>query len=168
MELNFYSSRKERLSQASNETKRAYEKRNSGNFLKRNPHLRIMIIDLFIVLLFAVIIIPFFLKLTKNIKVDNYKIESKAVVFEENILISIKISRLFKDISTPKITKESIKVEINKNTDHNKYKESIFPQKKGETIYVTFKLEENKEIEFIHVNLLSGKFNKEFKINIKR
>lgn len=167
MEQHFYSSRKERLETASSETKRAYAKRNNKSFFKRNPHLRILVIDMIIVLLFATIIIPFFIKITKDIRFDDYKITSKAIQFEEDVLISIKVSKLYKKISN-RITTENLKVDIINNNSIMKSKEVSFPIISGEDIFISFKLDHDIEQEIVNIQLSSGNYLKQYKVRIER
>lgn len=164
----FHSSRKERLSRASKEVKQAYEKRNSKNFFKKNPHLKILLIDLVIVLLFAAVIVPFFYKLTKDIRVDNYKIESEALSFEGQIIIRLKIIRLNKK-NFKRLTTDSLKVaiisEIGKKLEEKSVK---LPDIDEEVKYLTFKLDDNQKMQIINIELLSGNFTKEYKVRIER
>lgn len=167
MDLNYYSSRKERLQSASSGTKRAYEKRNSKSFFKRNPQLKVLIIDLLIILLFATIIIPFFIKITKDVRVDNYKITAKAIEFDENILISVKISQNIKPAKETTVSSK-LKVEIIHNNSIIKSDSINFPKEFGDNKYLTFKLENILEVEYVQLKLTSGTFSKEIKTHIER
>lgn len=165
---NFYYSRKERLSQASSTTKKAYEKRNQKGFFKKNPQLRILLIDLVIVLLFAVVIIPFFVRITKDIRVDDYKISPKAVLFEDKILVSIKVSNLYKTIYNRK-TKESLKVEILKNSSIIESKEELFPTDDGEEKYISFSFNKSElDSDFVFIDFTSGDFHDDRKVLIEQ
>lgn len=166
MDYNFYSSREERLSKASSATKRAYQKRKKIGFFKRNPQLKILVIDLFLVLLFAVIIIPFFLRITKDIRIDDYKIESKALVFEDKMLISVKVTKLYKKINK-RVTTDQIKVVI-MNNEILTSKEELFPVDAGEDKYITFKLDDDLNIEIINISISSGDYIKEYNVKVDR
>lgn len=166
MEQNFYSSRKERLSQASSATKKAYAKRNSGSYFKRNPHMKVLIIDLILVLLFGVVIVPFFVRITKDIRFDDYKVQSKAIIFEEKILVSVKVSKLYKNISN-RIATDKVKVVIIENENILDSSLSDLPTKPGEDKYITFKLDNIKDQKIITLELSSGDFLKNYKVNIQ-
>lgn len=167
MELNFYSSRKERLSQASSATIKAYEKRNKLSFFKRNPHLKILAADLVLVLLFGIIIIPFFLKITKDIRFDDYKVKSKAIVFEDEILLTVKFTKLNKKISK-RIATDTVKVIIVENELIIRSSSSDLPMEPRKDKYITFKLDDNKNMEIIKIRLSSGSFLKEYNVKIER
>lgn len=169
MGLEFYSSRSERLESASSATKLAYEQRKKRGVFAKNPQLKFLVIDLIIILIFAVIILPFFLKLTKDERFDDYKVVSKAVFFEEKILVSVKISKLFKKINK-RIATDSVNIVIFTDNDDNIYleKESLLPTQSGEEIYVTFKLNDEKDLDYIYINLSSGEYNKKRKVLIER
>lgn len=166
MDHEFYSSREERLQSASSGTKRAYEKRNSKSIFKRNPGLRILVIDLLLVLLFATIIIPFFIRITKDIRIDDYKIVSKAILFNEEVLVSIKVSNLYKKIQTRKTT-DKLKVDIIKNNSIIQSNSLILPINDGEDKYLTFKLVDNITIKEVNIKLTSGDYIKEYKVQIE-
>lgn len=166
MEYQFYSSKKERLQTASSGTKRAYEQRDSKSIFKRNPGLKILVIDLLLVLLFATIIIPFFIKLTKDIRVDDYILATKAFSFEEDILISIKVSKQYKKVSN-RVTTNKLKVDIINNNSIIKSNGISFPIKTGEDKYISFKLAGYFEMEVINIKLTSGSYIKEYKVQIK-
>ncbi len=166
MEYQFYSSRKERLQTASSGTKKAYENRESKSFFKRNPGLKILVVDLLIVLLFATIIIPFFIKITKDVRVDDYKFTSKAIWFEEEILISIKVSKLYKKISN-RVTNDKLKVDIINNNSIIKSNSLSFPVKAGEDKYVSFKLTGDVGTEVVNIKLTSGNYIKEYKVQVQ-
>lgn len=167
MSYDFYSSREERLLTASSGTKRAYEKRKVKGFFKKNPQLKILVIDLILVLLFAVIIIPFFVKLTKDIRVDDYKITPKAIQFENQVLISIKIKKLNKKISN-RIATDSLKVDIIENKIIINSENKLLPNDGNTDAYITFKLEDNNNLEFILLHLETGAFSKEYNVKIER
>ncbi len=167
MDHNFYSSRKERLQHASNATKQAYVKRNSDNFFKRNPHLRILVIDLFIVLLFAVIIIPFFVRLTRDVRVDDYKITPKAIFFENDILVTIKIEKLFKKI-IKRITNSEILIEVLYNDKLVGSEIASLPLEIQEYKYISFKLANGDEVETINIRLSSAAYSKQIVIPINQ
>lgn len=166
MDHNFYSSRSERLSQASSATKKAYEKRKKVSYFKRNPHMKILVIDLLLVLLFGVIIVPFFIRITKDVRFDDFKVSSKGIVFEENILISIKISKLYKKISTS-VGSDNIELVVSVGNISLKQKE-VLPIEPGEDKYITFKLDDNIDIKTINVRMSSGDFIKNYKIQVER
>lgn len=168
MSLTFYSSREERLSKASKETKLAYEKRKNKNFFKRNPQIRILIIDLVIILLFAVIIVPLFMKLTKDVRVDNYKIETKAFVYEKHILINLKIKQNDKKIKKRKTT-ELLKVAILSNNGLLlKEVEESFPDINEDNKYIALKLDDDQNMKVINIRLISGDYIKLYKVHIER
>lgn len=168
MGLTFYSSRSERLSRASSETKNAYEKRNNKNFFKKNPQIKILLIDLVIILLFAVIIVPIFLKITKDVSVDNYKIDTKAFVYEDKILINLKIKVINKKIKKRKTT-DSLKVAILSNNGLLlKEVEDSFPEMNEDKKYIALKVDNNKNMEIINIRLLSGEYTKVYKVHIER
>lgn len=164
--MDFYSSREERLKVASSSTRRAYEKRNSKSFLKRNPQLKILIIDLFIVLLFGVIIVPFFMKITKDIRVDDYKISSKAVYFDSNILVSLKVSKTFKQVKK-RLSNDELKVDIIFNTSIIDSKTVRLPATAAQDEFVFFKLDNGSEMDKVEINLTSGDFLKNYSVNIE-
>lgn len=166
MDHNFYSSRSERLSHASSATKKAYEKRKKVSYFKRNPHMKILVIDLVLVLLFGVIIIPFFIKITKDVRFDDFKVSSKGIVFEENILISIKISKLYKKIST-RVGSDNIELVVSNGNISLKQNDTL-PIEPGEDKYITFKLDDNVDIKTINVRISSGDFIKNYKIQVER
>lgn len=166
MDLNFYSSRTERLSQASSATKKAYEKRKKVGYFKKNPHMRILIIDLILVLLFGVIIIPFFVKLTRDIRFDDYKVTSKAIEFDGNILVSIKVSKLYKQINQ-RISTDALEITISYD-ESTQTKTDKLPIKAGEDKYITFKLDDKAIIEIINVRISSGDYEKSYNIKVDR
>ncbi len=126
-----------------------------------------MLIDLLLVLLFAVIIIPFFIKITKDVRIDDYKISSKAVLFEENILLSIKIVKVNKKIIS-KIGTDQIKIDIMNDDVLLESKNSYFPKIIDDKIYITFIIKETLIKDFVSINFVSGKFNKKVKIAIEQ
>ncbi|MGL1894110.1 MAG: hypothetical protein OCD02_20950 [Spirochaetaceae bacterium] len=167
MEFDFYSSREERLKSASAGTKLAYEQRKKIGFFNKNPQLRILLIDLVVILLFAVIVIPFFVRITKDVRFDDYKVESKAIVFEDKILVSLKITKLFKKINK-RIATDSLKVVILKENIKIDEVDYLLPSEKGKDEFITFKFDEDKSIKYLHLNLSSGKYIKEYKVLVER
>ncbi|OQY41073.1 MAG: hypothetical protein B6229_00145 [Spirochaetaceae bacterium 4572_7] len=167
MGLTFYSSHGERISKSSSETKKAYEKRENKSIFKRNPHLRIMFIDLLIVLLFAFILVPLFVKITNKVEVDDYKFLTKTIIFEEKLLLSIKISKGYKKINK-RVTTNTIKIVI-LSIDGTVLDESteIFPTDAGDNKFITFKLED-PSLESLSIRLSSGEFEKKYNVSIER
>ena len=167
MDHDFYYNREERLSNASTATKDAYIKRSHKNFFKRNPQLKILIIDLVLVLLFSTIIIPFFVRVTKDFRIEDYKVSSKAIIFEDTILVSIKLSKMYKKNSN-EISENSITVDILKNSSIIKTKTDVFPTTMGEDKYITFKIpKQDYNLEYIEIKIKSGDFIKERKVQIE-
>jgi len=167
MSLTFYSSHNERISKSSSETKKAYEKRERKGIFKRNPHLRIMFIDLFIVLLFIFILVPLFIKITRKVEVDDYKFTTKTIIFEKKLLLSIKISKGYKKINK-RVTTNTIKIVIlsKDGTVLDKATE-IFPIDAGDNKFITFKLD-NPSIKLLSIRLSSGEFKKIYNVSIER
>ncbi|MBN2618664.1 MAG: hypothetical protein JXR64_10195 [Spirochaetales bacterium] len=167
MDFTFYSNREERLKSSSKETQRAYENRKKKSFLAKNPHLKILIIDLILVLLFGVIIVPFFMRITRDIRFDDYKVTSKAVQFEESILLSIKVIKVDKKIIN-RISNNNFIAEIAINKDNIEKKEVQLPIEIGDFKYITFKLDDNMKSKNIYVSIYSGNFKKDYNVLISR
>lgn len=165
---NFHSSREERLAASSAATRLAYENRKHKSFFKRNPQIKILMFDLFIVFLFAAIIVPFFLKLTKDVRMDDFRVESKSIVFENKILVTVKIIKLNKKIKK-RVTTDSIKVAII-SEDGSILKEitDLLPDKSEKFKYFSFKLDDNEKTEIINIELQSGSYEKKYKVHVER
>jgi len=90
----FHSSRKER-----------YENGGIGNpkekkgFFQRNPSYRIYLIDLILIVIISGVIVPFIMKREGSSKIDNYKLTFKAFEYDDEILLTLKITET-EDIDT--------------------------------------------------------------------
>lgn len=165
--MEFHSSRKERLSKASKEVIKAYEKRNGGSFLKRNPQLKILIIDLILVILFGGVILPFLLNLNSRVKIENYKVETKAFVFEDKLLVSLNFIPN-KRKNSKIIATEDIKVDILSEEEILiASKSGTFPED-SESFYISFKLDDKEKLDKIYINLTTLNYTKDYKVKIKR
>lgn len=159
--MEFYSSRKERLEHSSKEVRDMYKKQKKG-FFNRNPHLKILFIDLFIVILFSTVIIPLFLKLSNEIKFKSYEVIPKAIKFEDDILLTIKVKKY-----RNRETNSEITIEIIENDDIIKEKSQAMPTEYGSSEYVTFKLEKRENIEAVNIRITSGDYIKERVVQVE-
>lgn len=132
-----------------------YNKR-KGNFFERNPHMKILFIDLFIVILFSTVIIPMFMKLTNEIKFKSYEVTTKAINFESDILVTIKVKKF-----RQRDTNSDITIEIIENGGIIKEKSQALPVEYGSSIYITFKIEDRDDLESVTLNITSGDYHKE-------
>lgn len=164
--MEYHSSREERLSTASSEVKKAYEKRNSSSFFKRNPQLKILLIDLILVCLFAGIILPFLLSLNSRVIIENYKIDTKAFIFEDKLLISLNFIPNKRKKSKILAT-EDLKVDILSQEGLLVSKSDSFPTE-SESFYISFQLDDNEKLDYLYINITTLDYNKDYKVKVKR
>lgn len=167
--MEFYSSREERISQASNTVKKAYEKRANKNFFKKNPHIKILLFDLIIVLLFAVVIIPLLMKITQRVRIEHYNVETKAFIFEDKLLITIKLISSSRK-KNKSLATHDLKVDILKEDNNQEIvsKTVSFPNNPDELFYITFKLEDKDKLDKINIKLETVDYHRKYKLKIQR
>lgn len=166
--MDFYSSREERLEQASTEVKKAYEKRGSKNFFKKNPQLKILFFDLLIICLFAAVIIPLFMKITQRVRIDHYNVESKALIFEDKLLITIKLESSNRK-KNKSLATQQLKVDILNIDDVEIASKTVnFPEDQDKLFYITFKLDEGLDLDKININLATDNFHRDYTIKIQK
>lgn len=166
--MEFYSSREERVSQASSTVKKAYEKRANKNFFKKNPHIKILLFDLIIVLLFAVVIIPLLMKITQKVRIEHYNVESKAFIFEDKLLITIKLESSNRK-KNKSLATQDLKIDILKEDGQEVVSKTVvFPKNPEELFYITFKLEDNDNLDKINIKLETIDYHRKYKLDIQR
>jgi len=176
--MEYYSSRNERLLNSSNEVKKAYENRNRKGFFKKNPHLKmmlidlsiillfvLMLIDLSIILLFVLIIVPIFQKINSNIKIYDFNINSKAFVFEEKLLVTIKVEKAIKKINNKEQFGE-LSIIIKSINNEELGIKNIFLTKETKKEYINFTFPFSNNIENIIINLSLNNYDREYTVKI--
>jgi hypothetical protein len=165
--MDFYSTRQERLSKSSSEVKKAYEKRDGKGIFKKNPHLRMMLIDLCIILLFALIIVPIFVRLNNSIRIYDFDLTTKTFIFEEKILITIKIEKSKRKSDKAEQFGE-LNITINNELNGKDNKKSILLSKDTKKEYINFTLPYSNDTENIIINLSLNDYVKEYIIKIDK
>lgn len=164
--MEFYSSREERLKRSPKKVQDFNTRIKSKNIFVRNPQLKVIFLDIIIIVVFAIIIFPLIQRLGSSVNTDNFKIEPKAFVFEEKLLISLKLTPRKKNklVGTESLNIDILTIDgivIASKTDE------IFDYNKKRKD-ISFKLDDRPEIEKINIVIKSENETKEFKIDIDR
>lgn len=166
--MEFHSSREERLSQASKEVLSAYEKREKIGFFKRNPRYKIWLMDLILIVVFTFFIIPAAVKASKRIRLDEYKVESGAFIYDQELFIRLKILNTGKSLKERKRS-DTVSAVIKSNTGETIGQgDEVLPHGEGEAVFIRFNTPFKAQWTDLEVTLTSGELKKVYKIGIEK
>lgn len=166
--MEFHSSREERLKQASKEVRDAYERRSIKGFFKKNPRYKIWIMDLVLIVVFVFFIFPAAHKASKRVMLDEYRVESGAFVYNDELFVRLKTLHTGKTVKEKQWTERvfaHVKTVTNEVIGEG---EIFFPETKGESFILRFNAPFNEVWEELEITLKSSELKKVFKISIEK
>lgn len=140
----FHSSRKERHISGG-----IKEKKKSLSFFKRNPSMKIILLDLVFIVIISGVIVPFIMKREGTSSIDNYKISLKAFSFDDEVMATLTISET-KNIETTGLVEADFYFEKDSVLANES---DLLPSISGERVIRTKMNWDNSEYLFCHIGI---------------